>query len=317
MAQGFVQILNLRESDTVSGDRSSLNNLGGAGISSDLELFSNNIFNTTTISANNFTVSNNYIVLDTSIYQIPFSNKTIVTHDSKELEVVNSNGVDRFQLIDSDSNIVTPNATSDVVRKDAVTLQHIRNLVSSGIPTNQTELQVAESGGIAVNESGVVVNQEGVNTGRITVREYFDRIDEVLDRYNYDRIFSIVTDIYQEFDRPINLKSTITITNDNNISLPTVAGQEDLAPGVFISSGTSAQRAFSNNNNPWSGSVPSSGYLTTSANNSTISTLILTDPDFESLSTSAILPSDVIDDYTHKIQVSVNGETYFLLCSNN
>lgn len=401
MAQGYVQILNLRESNTPSKDTSAVNNLGGAGIANDLRLFSNNLLNETVILASTYTVdANNYVILDTisnsfnkieastytvdannfvlldtniydaafdngrkvshknktltvvdsngidtfrlqedvigsggsisqviitpdplfditrtEIYQIPLSNRTKVTHNEETLTVVDSNGSDRFRLKDSTGTIITPNVLYDIVRNDTVRHDNIKNLINSGITTDQTATVLSDEGSISVSESSIAVNT-GTNT-RFSLESLFSRVDETIDRYRFDRTFAIVTDTPQSFDRRVRYRSTITVTNDDAISLPTSPGDEDNAPGIFIAAGTDAQRAFSNNNNPWSGTVPGSGYMLTPASKATISTLILTDPDFESLSTATVLPSDVVQDYTHKIEVIVNGETYYILCSDN
>lgn len=316
MAQGYIQILNLRESDSEAKDTNALNNLGGTGIANDIRLFSNNLLNKTTITASSFTVDGNkYVVLNTSIYQTAFSNRTTVTHNGETLTVVNSNGVDRFRLKDADGVIITPNPSFDIVRSDIVRLTNIVNLIPSGIPTDQTATVLSDEGSISVSESSISI--AGQSTDRITLEELFARIEGTIDKYRYDRTFSIVTDTPQEFNRRLRYRSTITVTNDNAVDLPTSQGTTDNAPGIFIASDTDAQRAFSNNNNPWSSTVLGSGYMLTSASKATISTLIVTNPDFESLSTSTILPSDVVDDYTHKIETLINGETYYLLCSDN
>jgi hypothetical protein len=317
MAQGFVRILNLGESSSASRDRNAINNLGGAGIVDDLLLFSNNNLNKTIITAGTYVVDNGYIVLDPNTYQITPSNRTKLIHNGQIYTVINSNGVDRFQLVDSDDIVITANSQLDIERSDTVTLANIRNIVSTSIPTDQNSTTNELGDQISVGEAGITV---GTSTStRTTLKENFDNIESLIDKYRYDRTFSVITDLPQRFERSLNYESTITITNDTvpAISLPTAPGTTDNAPGIFIASGENTQRAFSNNNNPWSTTVPGSNYMTTLSSQATVGTLLVTDPDFEDLGTSVILPSDVLDDFTHKIETIINGETYYILCSSN
>lgn len=315
MAQGYVQILNLSESDSLNNDTSAINNLGGTGIANDIRLFSNNVSNETTIEAGTFTVQQKYAILDTNVYEIALSNRTKVSHNGQNLIVVNSNGVDRFRLEDNDGLVITPNASFDIVRQDIVRLSNIQNLIRSGISTNQTQNAFSGEDAIDVGESSITASS--VSNRRILLEEEFSVINSTLDKYRFDRTFSIVTDIPQSFDRRVRYRSTITITNDDSISLPTTPGTTDNAPGIFIASDTDAQRAFSNNNNPWSNTVLGSGYMVTSSSKATIASLVLTNPDFESLATNTVSSSNVVQDYTHKIETIINGETYYLMCSNN
>lgn len=321
MAQGFVRILNLNESNSPSNDRNAINNLGGTGISNDLTLFSNNILNKTVIEAGTYVSDNDYVILDSNTYQVSLSNRTKVKQGDQEYTVINSNGIDRFQLVDDTDTIVSANSQLDIVRSDVVTLDNIRRIVSTSIPTDQTAAQTDQGGGISVSESGALVGSNLGNTTRVTLEEIYNNIENLIDKYRYDRTFSIVTDLLQTFDRRINYESVVTVTNDTvpPISLPTGAGQTDNAPGIFIASGVNAQRAFSNNNNPWSNTETGSNYMLTLSSQATISTLVVTDPDFEYLSTSSVSPSpaDVLNVYTHKIETSINGETYYILCSSN
>jgi hypothetical protein len=315
MAQGYIQILNLRESNSFNNDTSAINNLAGAGIASDISIFSNNVSNKTTIEVGTFTVQQNYVVLDTNVYQIALSNRTKVSHNGQNLIVVNSNGVDRFRLENDNGSIITPNPSFDIVRDDIVKLSNIKNLIRSGISTDQTENAFSDEDVISVSESTISTAQ--VDNRRILLEEDFSIIDNTLDKYRFDRTFSIVTDVPQRFDSRVRYRSTITVTNDDSVSLPTTPGSADNAPGIFIASDTDSQRAFSNNNNPWSGTVIGSGYMITSSSKATIASLVLTDPDFESLSTNTVSSSNVVNDYTHKIETIINGETYYLLCSDN
>lgn len=320
MAQGFVRILNLNESNIPSRDRNTINNLAGAGIADDIQLFSNNNLNKTVISANTFVVEENYVVLDSNTYQISPSNRSKLIHNNQTYTVINSNGLDRFQLIDDIGTVITANSQLDIIRSDVIALNNIKNLVTSSIPTIQNDLASSSGGGITINDAGVIVSVgTSPDATRSTLEENFNNIEGLIDKYRYDRTFSIITNLPQSFDRTLNYEATITITNDTvpAVSLPTTSGQTDNAPGIFIASGENAQRAFSNNNNPWSTTVPGSNYTTTLSSQIVVTTFILTDPDFEDLTTSAILPSNVIADFSHKIETIINGETYYLLCSSN
>lgn len=316
MAQGFIQVLNLRESNTLAKDTSAINNLGGTGIANDLRLFSNNVLNETVIEASTFTVDvDKYVIVDTNVYQIVFSNRTKVTHNGSNLTVVNSNGFDRFRLENDSGTLITPNPSFDIVRSDIVRLDNIKNLITSSPSTDQSSTALSDEEDNSVSESSIAI--VGDTNVRLTLEELFQRNEESIDKYRFDRTFSIVTDTPISFNSRVRYRSTISITNDEAVSLPTSPGVTDNAPGIFIATDTDSQRAFSNNNNPWSGTVLGSGYLLTSASQASVATLLLTDPDFESLSTDTILPSNAGQDYTHKIEVSVNGETYYLLCSEN
>ena len=116
-------------------------------------------------------------------------------------------------------------------------------------------------------------------------------------------------------NKDIKYEGSVSIKDPDNFNTGTAKVDNPKSPGVFIA-GT---RAFSADNNPWddeNSSIPNA--IVTKSEEVGVGEITFDDDiridglgsDIESLTGTA-------GDYTHKIPVVVNGETYFLLLVAN
>jgi hypothetical protein len=101
MAQGFIQKINLLESDSRLKDARALDNLGDSGISDDISLFANNLRTKDELQIKDLSVGetpDEFLV--TNPERIAFTNKTTIIHNGKEWKVVESDATKRFKLED-------------------------------------------------------------------------------------------------------------------------------------------------------------------------------------------------------------------------
>lgn len=253
------------------------------------------------------------IVFRGNLEQVVFSNNTPIIHDDLEYNVVNSNGLDSFQLEDAQGNKFTP--TKDLIRKDEITFDNIVNLypqVLQPISTNNNRGNQEDSDN-AFQISPIVDNDDITPLiDAYTLQDLFVSTNASIDAYSFRRSISVVTNDPINFDRTYNTDASITVENTENIPL-----NDEGSPGIFIYNGTDSIRAFSDNSNPWSNTTPGSGYTETQASVATVRKLEITRPNFESLSVNS--DSGNLFTFTHKVPLRVEdgtGErTYFLLAS--
>lgn len=319
MPQGYVKSLNLRESDAES-DIGIFENIGGAGITFDMKIFSGNTKRTSVLAADKYSTSGNTIIADGD-GAYPFSNRTVVYHNSTPYTVTASDGVKTFELRDANGNPFVP--TGDLTRYDNVTrfnlenmdkqrLEVIRDASTNQGGANEEDDQEATGGG-ATNEG-----ETGIYDLR-SIAENYGIIEEGLGIYYYKK--SRIPRTFEDsvFDRRINFEGNIRITNDDNIT------QSETSPGVFIKGPSGAPvRAFSDISNPWSDTTTPNA-LETTASTSSVYELVLNGPNL-------ILPASQIHSengdatsYTHKMKVMVKSgshedtgstyETFYILLS--
>jgi hypothetical protein len=303
MAQGFVKSNNLAESSNGALDRAILNNLGGPNIANDILLFDGNTKFVSKLLGTEYTVSGGVISV-TGEGRVAFSNGTLISHDGGPYQytVRNSNGIDKFELYTTVGNVLFSNPSGTLRRNDTVTGINLANLAIKRLETDNNTtsgISVASSGNINVFDAESINSQVSYINGHIALF-YFKR--------------GRVPLTYQTstFNLPIQFNGAFRIVNTSNINPPTSS-----SPGLFIVSGNTALRAFSDDSNPWS---EVTGALQTSETDAQCSVLKLkptsssVNINFDSTGNNhMIAESNTIGSYTHKLPVMVNGQQYFLL----
>ena len=313
MAQGFVAKANLIESDTGGSDTNILNNLGGLGgaaVKDDILLFDGNSKFISFLIATDYTVTANVITVNgsTSEGKVAFSDGTKLSHNggAYDLTVLNSNGIDKFQLKNSSNVLFTP--TGILRRNDAITGTNLANLSVKRLVTN-----VGSESGVSVG----IGSSDLFNSDTIPVQT--DYIAGNIALYYYKKGRVLLTQEATTFNTKAIFGGPLRITNDANLDTTLSS-----SPGLFIvdtgNLSTDPIRAFTDTSNPWT--VVGSNLVTTESN-AQASTLKLTN-------TSGVAPvsagtriqttADIIGteqigiaDYTHKMPVVVNGQQFYLL----
>ena len=313
MAQGFVANANLIESNTGGLDESILNNLGGLGgaaVKNDILLFDGNLKFISFLIATDYTVATNTITVNgsTSEGKVAFSDGTKISHNggAYDLTVVNSNGIDKFQLKNSSNVLFTPTGT--IRRSDAITGTNLANLSVKRLVTD-----VGGNTGV----SGSQGSSDLFNSGTIPAQT--DYIAGNIALYYYKKGRVPLTQEATVFNTKAIFGGPLRISNDANLDTTL-----NSSPGLFIvdtgNLSTDPIRAFTDTSNPWT--VVGSNRVTTESN-AQASTLKLTN-------TSGVAPvsagtriqttADIIGteqigiaDYTHKMPVVVNGQQFYLL----
>ena len=313
MAQGFVANANLIESNTGGSDTNILNNLGGLGgaaVKDDILLFDGNSKFISFLIATDYTVTANVITVNgsTSEGKVAFSDGTKISHNggAYDLTVVNSNGIDKFQLKNSSNVLFTP--TGIIRRSDAITGTNLANLSVKRLVTD-----VGGNTGV----SGSQGSSDLFNSGTIPAQT--DYIAGNIALYYYKKGRVPLTQEATVFNTKAIFGGPLRISNDANLDTTL-----NSSPGLFIvdtgNLSTDPIRAFTDTSNPWTVVVSS---LVTTESNAQVSTLKLTN-------TSGVAPvsagtriqttADIIGteqigiaDYTHKMPVVVNGQQFYLL----
>jgi hypothetical protein len=311
--RGFIKDANFDESQTADSDKRILDNLAGAGISSDISLFSNNLRNVSIVSANDYNFVNSTFVL-TNEYMLPFANNTIVIYDSSRYIVKNSNLTNSFQLFVED-NLNTPFIPlapfKDITRNDSVLFENITQLNPQRLSTKTNSTSAAESGIESYNPYTYYRINENINA-----------IVQSTEIFEYKKNSAIMTDRSNTIDTPLTVNGTIVITNTEFNGNPKTDNLDiDNDPGMFISNGSSKIRAFSNRSQPWekvaaTSTIPAN--LATTASEINVNNLIMTNPTITGLTVTSLLTTETIDtslkNVNYSIPVVINNETYYLLC---
>ena len=172
-------------------------------------------------------------------------------------------------------------------------------------------------------------------------------IETARDTLLYKQGRNLVSYKQNAFNRLIEFGGPTHIVNPNNLALPSAANQyenQTTMPGIYIYGGGISARAFSDTNNPW---VKETGYTLTGTN-TTINAIKSQnyDSNFDGNATnsqsarvlnliwkltptiyakgtganqsvrSISSPVTVADNWTHKAKVTINGENYFLLLTD-
>lgn len=267
--------------------------------------------------------------------------------------VGDSNGVDRFRLYEYSGGAKGPVRnwsffynleTKKFFRADPVYFDNITNFSKDRISINDG------TGGIS-NPWNTQENQEGLSAERDqsfevtflksqTASQFSVDIQDALDTLLYKKSRNLVSYKANAFDRLIEFGGPTHIVNPNNIPLPTAANQfanSDIMPGLYIYGGTPPQvlRAFSDTRNPWvednsfTGSDNTSrAVIKTAVSNQSARVLnliwkespkILVTTSTGANQSTRTIPSPIqaAPNWTHKAKITVNGEDYYLLLTNN
>jgi len=305
--QGYRRDLDLLETPN---DFTAIDNLGGVGISFDLQIIQNNLRNISTAgfstltdgffdfgTTSNFVFTNDDpIKFDTSV---SFGATTFNTTDT--FFICNSNGENKFKLSTtpstSDTGIntisITGTASTNIfnfTRSDVVTKDNILNLIDPRSLQDQ-DFRTISNGLSIINAFDTV--QENVENSKFFIsRKYKGNADTTADR-------DIKVEGVIKVNDPVNFNDSVADLGDAK------------SPGVFINN----TRAFSSDNNPWEelGSADGTGTLSTDSLEVSVAEISLVNSiSIGGTSTNSETSSNVTS-FTHKLPVVINGETYSLL----
>ena len=220
------------------------------------------------------------------------------------IQTINITGIDYT----SPSNVEKRSFT--FIRKDIVTQNNLVNFIKPDIDQNEENAFRFFS---TVDDPDVSETLNGI----------FESSNTILDntRFNLSKRYRKNKDISSKKD--VKYEGVVIVKdpdnynkNDKNV----IGSNKDGSPGVFIG-GT---RAFSSDNNPWTdedelntGGV--SGALVTKSEQVGVGELSFQNSiRVNNLGTDVLTGiSSVADDYSHKLPIVINGETYFLLVVAN
>lgn len=305
--QGYRKDLDLLETPN---DFTAIDNLGGVGISFDLQIIQNNLRNISTAgfstltdgffdfgTTSNFVFTNDDpIKFDTSV---SFGATTFNTTDT--FFICNSNGENKFKLSTtsstSDTGIntisITGTASTNIfnfTRSDVVTKENILNLIDPRSLQDQNFRTIRD--GLSIISAFDTVQQNVENAEFFISRKYKGNADTTADR-------DVKVEGVVKVNDPV-------IFNDSVVNLG-----DAKSPGVFINN----TRAFSSDNNPWDelGSADGTGTLSTNSLEVSVAELSLVNSISIGGTSTNSETSSSVNSYTHKLPVVINGETYSLL----
>jgi len=308
--QGFSIKNNLSEAQA---DRAILNNLGGSPIGDDIGLLYNNNRNTSSISVASENIFGNTIVISNA--QAIFANKTPLTIGSLTYYVKNSNGQDSFRLSTSPdlSNTVSNPPIGEYTRSDKITVNNIRNysIVRRSPDVNRTESD-SELGFVSTSSRAVFL-------GGRTVKDILESIEQNVNFYNFrkSKSINIKSDFFgtkQLEASGVNIIVDVDNINDNGLTAT--------SPGLFIYNPATevATRAFSGADNPWrfdpqvdpNNLVVLTSAFTVGSLKFNLSDVTLISKDISNPIVQTVPVQQVAPNFTHKLPVTINDETYFL-----
>jgi hypothetical protein len=308
--QGFAIKNNLGEAES---DRAILNNLGGSPIGDDIALLYNNNRNLSSVTVTADNISGELITIPDA--QAIYSNRTPIKVGSLTYYIKGSNGQDSFKLSSSPdlSDTVIDPPEGDYVRSDAVTFDNIRNysIVRRSSDVNRTDSDT---------QLGFVTSSSrAVFLGNSTVRQTFESLEKNIDFYNFRKSKSLNINSNFLGSKRLETSGVNIITDVDNVNSASLTNS---SPGLFIYNAetNSGIRAFSSSDNPWrydpigdpnnlivQTSSVNIGELKFNSNNIELISKNLSEPIVETVTSQT-----VISNFTHKVPISVNGETYFL-----
>lgn len=342
--QGFVQELNFQEIKRAGQASSLFINLSRIdGITDDIQLFSNNRSNFSSIPSDKYGIEvdpegGSQVVIDTNVNQgyFPYSNRTKLREQDPitgafrafteaeaniveslvddvsasavrgviiEYEVYESNAEDRFKIKDQYGINRTP--TGNLIRSDYITFKNLYNMAVDREPT------IVDA--ITTNDDGDVSSAENIGIISASVASNYSEVNNGLALFKYKE--SRLPLGYKEtnLNKPAVTSGYINISNPDNVD---VTDENANPPGLYIRppSGGNAIRAFSDTSNPWERNN-STSRLETQAETITIQKLVLNTPDLQpSDSTQQVQTesNDLTGNDNYKIKVEINGVPYFL-----
>ena len=305
--QGYRRDLDLLETPN---DFTAIDNLGGVGISFDLQIIQNNLrnistagFSTLTDGFFDFGTTSNFVFTNDDPIKfnttVSFGATTFNTTDT--FFVCNSNGENKFKLSTtsstSDTGIntisITGTASTNIFnfnRSDVVTKDNILNLIDPRSLQDDTFSTIRD--GLSIIGAFDTVQENVENSKFFISRKYKGNADTTADR-------DIKVEGVVKVNDPVNFNDSVSDLGDTK------------SPGVFINN----TRAFSSDNNPWEelGSADGTGTLSTDSLEVSVAELSLVNSiSIGGTSTNSATSSNVTS-FTHKLPVVINGETYSLL----
>ena len=299
--QGYRKDLNL---DETTVDIQALNNLAGAGIAGDIRIIQNNLRNTSSLAYSSN--SNGFFVFPESVEAI-FTNDDVVSvgttvsigsttlQPSIDYYICNSNGETQFKISTTSStsdvgvSTITISGTPspvafDIIRKNPVHKENLRNYIMPEIQD-------------ALNEfgwPGDLNNSFDTTSSNIDTAKYFINT-------KYRNLSDTTT------DREVKYEGTVTSADPAGLNSGTSGLADPKSPGVFIGD----TRAFSSNDQPWTETGSS---LQTSSSEVSVGDLtFLGDIKIEGISPVNHASAVDVANWTHKIPVTIDGVTYYLL----
>ena len=309
--QGYRRDLDLLETPN---DFTAIDNLGGVGISFDLQIIQNNLrnistagFSTLTDGFFDFGTTSNFVFTNDDPIKfnttVSFGATTFNTTDT--FFVCNSNGENKFKLSTtsstSDTGVstisITGTASTNIfnfIRSDEVTKDNILNLIdpASLQDPDFSTIRDSDIGSPVIRNSFSTVQERIENAEFFISRKYKGNADTTADR-------DIKVEGIVKVNDPVNFNDSVSDLGDAK------------SPGVFINN----TRAFSSDNNPWEelGSADGTGTLSTDSLEVSVAELSLVNSiSIGGTSTNSETSSNVTS-FTHKLPVVINGETYSLL----
>ena len=307
--QGYRRDLNLQETPN---DFTALDNLGGTGISFDLQIIQNNLrnistagFSTLTDGFFDFGTESTFVFTNddplTFEKTVSFGATTFNTTDT--FFVCNSDGERKFKLSTTSStsstgiNTISITGTASTnsfnfIRSDAVSQENVLNLV------DPVSLQDADF----------------VTIRNIAVPKINNSFDEVQERIENAKFF-----IGRKYKGNADTEANADVKIEGVLKVKDPAAFNDSfsdlgdtkSPGVFINN----TRAFSSDNNPWEelGSDNGTGTISTGSTDVSVAELNFVNSISIGGTTTNSVTSSNVTTYTHKLPVVINGETYSLL----
>jgi len=339
--QGFRRDLNLGEG---INDTNALNNLGGAGIANDLRVIQNNLRNTDVLTFqftntnsvtlnpdtlstdgyyddadgffhfpnNDFVYTNGDRIKFDGIISVPGNGQVVFT-PSESYEVINSNGVNKFQLA------LKGNTTPVTVPANL----------------NYTSVPLIRDNSVSFENTTNFIEPELLSGYRFVdnLNSSFNKVQSNNDFAKFDITRKFSGNSNTLTDDPFKTEGSIVIDDPAQFNQSESQLDSSSSPGVFI--GTT--RAFSSDNNPWEKvgtALQTEGHFVSVAdlvidgvsNDSTdevktinaSSSLKRNNIRINGISVGAYAGtgpnvSDRLEGFKFKLPIVVNGETYYML----
>jgi hypothetical protein len=306
--QGFAIAKNLSESIL---DEQVLSVLAGTPIGTDIQLLFNNTKNTSTITVTSTDISGSTILFPDA-YAV-FTNGTLLTINDSKYYVKNSNGITQFQLstlADLSTTVAVP-PVGVYTRSDEVTQDNLSNYSAVRREAGPTYTSNDNSIGGLADETSYTVSIYSQSPQAVLAA-----IDTNVDAYNFKVLNSLNKSADFVGSKSLVSTGSVIIRDPDNIN--NTLGFSNTSPGLFIydKQSSSIIRAFSSNQNPWEAIT---SYLQTTSSNITTGKLSLVNTTTgvniqlkNSTMKSSVTAANVKSTFTHKLPVTVNGETYFL-----
>ena len=219
------------------------------------------------------------------------------------IQTINITGIDYTSPSDVEKRSFT------FIRKDIVTQENLTNFI-------QPDIDAEEEGGFRLFRT---IDDPDISE---TLNGIFEVSNTILDetRFDLSKRYQINKDIASTKD--VKYEGVVIVKDPDQFNKTTTFVDDDNSPGVFIA-GT---RAFSSDNNPWTdedellnpGTGTQNALVTRSEQIGIGEVKFANSIRIDGLKTDkGTLTSIKAGDYTHKLPVVINGETYFLLVVAN